>query len=53
MTPDAPYQRTLLDDLDERQNDVLAQLDELNTRIERVLKEHAPASHEAAGGEPA
>ena len=45
MTPDTPYQRTLLDELDERQNEVLARLDELNVRIESVLNEHLPASH--------
>ena len=48
MTPDTPYQRTLLDELDERQNEVLARLDELNVRIESVLKEHSPSSHAAA-----
>lgn len=35
-----PY-RTLLEELDARQNDVLGQLDELNDRIELLLKEFA------------
>ncbi len=49
MTKDAPStkaptgefgpQLTLLDELDARQNDVLAQLDELNHRIEVLLQE--------------
>jgi len=32
-------QCSLLDDIDQRQDEVLAQLDELNTRIENILKE--------------
>ena len=32
-------QCSLLDELDQRQDEVLAQLDELNTRIEKLLKE--------------
>ena len=39
MTDDVGPQYTLLDDLDARQNDVLAQLDELNHRIELLLQE--------------
>ncbi len=31
--------RTLIDELDSRQDEVLAQLDELNERIEAVLQE--------------
>lgn len=36
---DAHAQRTLLDELDARQDEVLDQLDELNLRIESVLKD--------------
>jgi hypothetical protein len=32
-------QCSLLDEIDQRQDQVLAQLDELNTRIENLLKE--------------
>lgn len=39
MTDDMGPQYTLLDELDARQNDVLAQLDELNRRIELLLQE--------------
>jgi hypothetical protein len=56
MTPDIPNQRTLLDELDQRQDEVLARLDELNLRIESVLQEHSPTSHaasKAAGGDSA
>ncbi|MCO6455974.1 MAG: hypothetical protein J5I93_11810 [Pirellulaceae bacterium] len=31
--------RTLLEELDLRQNEVLAQLDELNARVEQLIKE--------------
>jgi hypothetical protein len=31
--------RSLLDELDLRQNDVLTQLDELNARVESLIKE--------------
>ena len=31
---------SLLDDLDARQNAVLLQLDELNEKVERLLKQH-------------
>ena len=37
MTEDLAAHYTLLDELDARQNDVLAQLDELNERIETLL----------------
>ncbi len=47
MTPDTPQKRTLLDELDERQNEVLARLDELNLRIESVLQECIP--HQTPG----
>jgi hypothetical protein len=53
MTPDIPHQRTLLDELDERQNEVLARLDELNVRIESVLNEHLPTSHASSEMAPA
>ena len=36
---DSPKQCGLLDELDQRQDEVLAQLDELNSRIENLLKE--------------
>lgn len=36
---DLQEQRTLLEEIDERQNDVLSQLDQLNARIELLLKE--------------
>jgi hypothetical protein len=36
---DSPRQCSLLDEIDQRQDEVLAQLDELNTRIEKLLKE--------------
>jgi hypothetical protein len=35
--------QSLLEELDARQNEILDQLEELNTRIERVLKECLPA----------
>ena len=37
--PEATKPCSLLDELDQRQDEVLAQLDELNTRIENLLKE--------------
>lgn len=37
--PEQP-ETTLLDDLDARQNAVLLQLDELNEKVERLLKQH-------------
>ena len=37
--PESTRQCSLLDELDQRQDEVLAQLDELNTRIENLLKE--------------
>jgi hypothetical protein len=36
---DPHSQRTLLEELDARQDEVLDQLDELNLRVESVLKE--------------
>jgi len=38
MTNDAPCQ-SLLDELDARQNELLDELERLNTRIEQVLNE--------------
>ena len=35
--------QSLLEELDTRQNEILDQLEELNARIERVLKECMPA----------
>ena len=35
--------QSLLEELDTRQDEILDQLDELNARIERVLKECLPA----------
>jgi hypothetical protein len=40
-------QPTLLEQLDARQNDVLAELDALNQRIEQVLKQWNPAHTES------
>ncbi|MGI8979168.1 MAG: hypothetical protein ACR2FY_08080 [Pirellulaceae bacterium] len=40
-TASTPSQ-SLLEELDARQNEILDQLDELNARIERVLKECLP-----------
>ena len=36
---EATRQCSVLDEIDQRQDEVLAQLDELNTRIENLLKE--------------
>ena len=36
---DLPQNYTLLDELDARQDEVLAQLDELNSRVEGLLNE--------------
>jgi hypothetical protein len=36
--------RSLLDEIEARQDEVLRQLDELNGRIERLLAEYAPAT---------
>ncbi|MBS0210028.1 MAG: hypothetical protein JSS27_13850 [Planctomycetes bacterium] len=41
-TPEVEYD--LLRDLEQRQDDVLAQLDDLNARIERLLATWAPAA---------
>jgi len=38
MTNDAPRQ-SLLEELDARQNELLGELDQLNSRIEQVLSE--------------
>ena len=38
MTSEAPSQ-TLLEELDARQNELLDELDQLNTRIEQVLSD--------------
>jgi hypothetical protein len=40
---DPAAQRTLLQELDLRQDEVLSQLDELNLRIERLLNECLPS----------
>jgi hypothetical protein len=37
--PDLDHKSSLLDDLEQRQDDVLAQLDQLNARIENLLDE--------------
>jgi len=39
MTDHPPTSSTLLEELDARQNDVLTQLDELNERIELLLRD--------------
>jgi hypothetical protein len=44
-------QRTLLDELDARQNEVLSQLDDLNQRIESLLSEWLAGRNGAAGEE--
>ena len=36
---EATKQCSLLDEIDQRQDEVLAQLDQLNTRIENLLRE--------------
>lgn len=38
--PDPAGQPTLLEELDERQDEVLTQLDDLNARIEKLLEEY-------------
>jgi hypothetical protein len=38
-----PAATSLLEDLDRRQDEVLAQLDELDQRIAAILAEHSPA----------
>jgi regulator of replication initiation timing len=38
--PETATSPTLLDELDERQDEVLAQLDQLNARIEKLLEEY-------------
>ena len=35
-----PKQSSLLDELDQRQNDVLLQLDELNAQVEQLLNDY-------------
>ncbi|MCY2992459.1 MAG: hypothetical protein NTY19_31950 [Planctomycetota bacterium] len=37
--PESTRQCSLLDEIDQRQDEVLAQLDQLNSRIENLLKE--------------
>lgn len=44
MPETPPSHPTLLDELDARQNDVLNQLDELNGRVERLLREFSQPS---------
>ena len=39
MSPASISSQSLLEELDVRQNEILDQLEELNARIERVLKE--------------
>jgi hypothetical protein len=46
--PSPTEQRSLLDELDARQNEVLDQLDELNQRIESLISECLPSRAEAA-----
>jgi len=43
MSTASSSSQSLLEELDTRQNEILDQLDELNARIERVLKECLPA----------
>jgi prefoldin subunit 5 len=44
---------TLLDELDTRQDQVMAQLDELNQRIEQLLREFTQPQQAAAPAEKA
>ncbi len=37
--PESTRQCSLLDEIDQRQDEVLAQLDQLNVRLEKLLKE--------------
>lgn len=39
---DPVRQLTVIDEIDNRQNEVLNQLDELNARVEQLLKECTP-----------
>lgn len=43
MSTASTSSQSLLEELDSRQDEILAQLEELNARIERVLKECLPA----------
>ena len=43
MSAASTSSQSLLEELDARQDEILAQLEELNARIERVLKECLPA----------
>jgi hypothetical protein len=43
MSTASSSSQSLLEELDARQNEILDQLEELNARIERVLKECVPA----------
>ena len=43
MSTASTSSQSLLEELDTRQDEILAQLEELNARIERVLKECLPA----------
>jgi len=43
MSTASTSSQSLLEELDTRQNEVLDQLDELNARLERVLKDLTPA----------
>ena len=47
---DPARQLTVIDEIDNRQNEVLNQLDALNARVEELLKECVP-SHEPAPGQ--
>ena len=48
MTDEAPDAISLLEDIDRRQNEVLEQLDELNTQVEGLIKRHLPPKREIA-----
>ncbi len=53
-TPHAsPPDRTPLDELEALQDDVLAELDRLNERIESVLRQHAAPSQSACSDKAA
>ena len=51
MPETPPTHPTLLDELDARQNDVLNQLDDLNGRVERLLREFSQPSGSRARDE--
>ena len=49
----SPPDRTPLDELEALQNDVLAELDRLNERIESALRQHGASSQTASSDQAA